>query len=146
MDRRSFAYTWCLAPTLWLAIACSGGAGEPRPQPVTPPPPDYAAVLATEFELALASDSNAALIAFIARHPDEALTNEARRRLDARRLPDNVAGTGPDAEIEAAFDAARLDGSSEALAHSPHALPATPWRARRRIRSGRPERPGSARR
>ena len=116
MDRRSFAYTWCLGPTLWLAIAGVGGAGEPRPQPVTPPPPDYAAVLATEFELALATDSNAALIAFIARHPDEALTNEARRRLDARRLPDNVAGTGPDAEIEAAFDAARLDGSSEALA------------------------------
>ena len=48
MDRRSFAYTWCLAPTLWLAIAGTGGAGEPRPQPVTPPPPDYAAVLATE--------------------------------------------------------------------------------------------------
>ena len=47
---------------------------------------------------------------FIARNPDEALTDQARRTLAARSRPDPRPWPGPDGDIVAAFDRARLAG------------------------------------
>ena len=93
--------------TAVLAASAAGAAGQPA---VTPPPPDYAAGLRATLERALAEGSNAALILFLARHPDEPLADEARAALKLRPRPDPVADPGPDGAIVAAFDRARLAG------------------------------------
>jgi hypothetical protein len=78
-------------------------------------PPDDAAVLAQEFRGAVDDGSNAALIRFIARHPETALADEAWRRLQQRPAPDDrPLANDPDATIYAAFDAARRTGTAEA--------------------------------
>ncbi|MGO1078431.1 hypothetical protein [Inquilinus sp. CA228] len=78
-------------------------------------PPDDAAVLAQEFRGAVDDGSNAALIRFIARHPETALADEARRRLQQRPAPDAYPlANDPDAAVYAAFDAARRTGTAEA--------------------------------
>jgi hypothetical protein len=67
---------------------------------------------------AVAADTNAALILYLARYPGEPWTQEARRLLALRRLPDPEgvaeATAGPDARIVRQFDAARLSGSQAA--------------------------------
>lgn len=78
-------------------------------------PPDDAAVLAQEFRGAVDDGSNAALIRFIARHPETALADEAWRRLQRRPAPDaHPPANDPDAAVYAAFDAARRTGTAEA--------------------------------
>lgn len=78
-------------------------------------PPDDEAVLAQEFRGAVDDGSNAALIRFIARHPETALADEARRRLQQRTAPDErPLANDPDAAVYAAFDAARRAGTAEA--------------------------------
>jgi hypothetical protein len=78
-------------------------------------PPDDAAVLAQEFRAAVDDGSNAALIRFIARHPETALADEAWRRLQQRPAPDaRPLANDPDAAVYAAFDAARRSGTAEA--------------------------------
>jgi hypothetical protein len=78
-------------------------------------PPDDAAVLAQEFRAAVDDGSNAALIRFIARHPETALADEAWRRLQQRPAPDaRPLANDPDAAVYAAFDAARGTGTAEA--------------------------------
>ena len=98
--------------TLAAAAVCAacGGAAAQAPEGVMPPPPDYAAGLRSTLDQALADGSNAALILFIARYPDEALTEEARAALKARGQPDPLPYPGPDGDILAAFDRARLAG------------------------------------
>ena len=90
--------------------------------------PDHAAVLQGAFDRALADGSNGALILFIARNPDEALTAEARAALAARTAPDRQPFPGPDGDIIAAFDRARLAGPSAlaafAAGNAPHPLAA----------------------
>ena len=97
-----------------------------------PPPPDYAAGLRSTLDAALAEGSNAALILFIARYPDEALTDEARTALAARRRLD-AGYPGPDGDIFAAFDRARLAGPAAlaafAATYSGHPLGAEARRA-----------------
>jgi hypothetical protein len=93
---------------------------------------DPGVALARELAQAVAKDSNAALVNFIARHPHEALTDEARARLAAR--PSQPSGsTGPDAAIYADFDAARLAGPKAldgfALRYSGHPLAAEALRS-----------------
>lgn len=84
-------------------------------QSVMAPPPDEAAVLAQEFRGAVDDGSNAALIRFIARHPDRALARQAWQRLAGRTVPDGQPLAGdPDAMVYAAFDAARLAGTAAA--------------------------------
>lgn len=84
-------------------------------QSVMAPPPDEAMVIAQEFRGAVDEGSNAALIRFIARHPDQALAEEARRRLALRTKPDERPLAGdPDAAVYAAFDAARRAGTAQA--------------------------------
>ena len=78
-------------------------------------PPDDQAVLAQEFRGAVDDGSNAALIRFIARHPETALADEAWRRLQQRPAPDeHPLANDPDAAVYAAFDAARRTGTAEA--------------------------------
>jgi hypothetical protein len=91
-----------------LALWACGALAE------VPPRLNPGVALARELAQALAEDSNAALVNFIARHPDEIMSDEARARLAAR--PSQPSGwSGPDAAIYGAFDAARLAGL-EALA------------------------------
>ena len=94
----------------------SSVASESGERPITPPPPDYAEVLDQELRRAVAEDSNAALIGFIARHPNEALTEDVRRQLKARPTPDAGPRGGPDADIFMAFDLARLSRDPQAMA------------------------------
>jgi hypothetical protein len=75
-----------------------------------PPRADEAAVLRQLLSQALGAGANAPLIAFIARYPDEALTETARQALHARLTPDPTPGPGPDGDIFMAFDIARLAG------------------------------------
>lgn len=70
------------------------------------------------FDQAVAQDSNAALILFLARNPASPQAPEARRLLAQRRSPDApgtaLAVAGSDADVVAAFDAARLSGDPAA--------------------------------
>ena len=81
----------------WLAALALAWAGLAAGQPVAvvPPPPDYAAGLASSLGQALAEGSNAALILFIARYPDEPLTATARAALQARPDTDPRPGARP---------------------------------------------------
>jgi hypothetical protein len=89
--------------------------GEMMAQAVMARPPDDAAVLDQEFRGAVGDGSNAALIRFIARHPQTALADEAWRRLEQQPAPDARAlANDPDAAVYAAFDAARCAGTAEA--------------------------------
>jgi len=84
-------------------------------QSIMAPPPDEAAVIAQEYRGAVDDGSSAALIRFIARHPDHALAEEARRRLALRTEPDGRSLAGdPDAAGYSAFDAARRAGTARA--------------------------------
>lgn len=119
---------------LAAAVALLPGSGD---MPPDMPPPDPGRALAAEFAAARAAGSSAALIGFIARHPDTPSAAEARVALAARRQPDPEAapgaaagpgrdpGTDPDAAIVAAFDRARLAGPT-ALAGFAAAYPNHP--------------------
>jgi hypothetical protein len=111
--------------------ACAAGAAAEQPAAVVPPPPDYAAGLRATLDQALAEGSNAALILFIARYPDEPLTGTARAALAARTAPDPLPHPGPDGAIIAGFDRARLAGPA-ALAGFAAAYPNHPLGAEAR--------------
>jgi hypothetical protein len=81
-----------------------------------PPPRDPRAALAEEYAARCAMGTNAALIGFIARHPRSDLAERARAALAERPRPDPAPGRGPDARVQAAFDAARIEGTPEAMA------------------------------
>ncbi len=103
-----------------------------------PPPPDYERVMEKEFEAALREGSNAALIRFIARHPDHPLADRARGLLSNRDgLDTGASPTDPDAGVYAAFDRARRQNTVAAFrnfiaSHPGHPLAAE---ARRHIAS-----------
>ncbi|WP_134724879.1 hypothetical protein [Paracoccus luteus] len=88
-----------------------------RSDPLPPPAPDGAPERA-EADAALAQGSNAALILFLARHPDDANARRIRAALADRRTPDDPAraraAAGAEAGIVAEFDAARLTGTPAA--------------------------------
>jgi hypothetical protein len=126
-----FALTVLFVALPWSAQGAAalwdGGAAQLREEDLLPEegiliaqagmarPPDDAAVLAQEFRGAVDDGSNAALIRFIARHPETALADEAWRRLQLRPAPDDrPLANDPDATIYAAFDAARRAGTAEA--------------------------------
>lgn len=97
-----------LLSTLLLALPGFGGAqGVSDP---LPPPPDNVAGMRASYEQAVAADTGAALILFIARNPDHPLADAARRDLAARPTADRVSPGGPDGDIILQFDAARLGG------------------------------------
>jgi hypothetical protein len=99
----------------FAALPGPAESGEAPAPSVMAPPPDEQAVMAQEFRGAVDDGSSAALIRFIARHPDHALAEEARRRLARRTAPDGPALAGdPDAAVYAAFDAARRAGTARA--------------------------------
>jgi hypothetical protein len=70
------------------------------------------------FEQAVAAGTSAGLIMFLARNPDSPRAPEIRRLLGLRGSPDSAAATaaaaGADADVVAAFDAARLAGTRAA--------------------------------
>ncbi|MGQ7793182.1 hypothetical protein ACUN0C_12295 [Faunimonas sp. B44] len=89
------------------------------------PPPDYEAVMADEFRHAREAGTNAALIRFIARHPQHRLADEARALLSRRPAADPPGGTGdPDADVYRAFDQARRDRAFDSFIarHPQHPL------------------------
>lgn len=115
-----------LAATLACALA-TAGAAEPSVS-VMPPQPDYVAGLEAALDKALADGSNGALIMFIARNPEEPQAERAREALAARSRPDASPWPGPDGNIVAAFDRARLGGPA-ALAAFAAATPNHPLAA-----------------
>ncbi|TSD85981.1 hypothetical protein FFK22_024475 [Mycobacterium sp. KBS0706] len=120
-----FALSVLLVALPWSAqggaVLRDGGAPQFREQGILSAqagmarPPDDEAVLAQEFRGAVDDGSNAALIRFIARHPETALADEAWRRLQQRPAPDeHPLANDPDAAVYAAFDTARRTGTAEA--------------------------------
>lgn len=111
------------APLAGPAAAPAAGAGG-----TVPPARDPAAGMRAALERALAEGTNGALVLFIARYPDEPLAEEARTALEARGQPDAAPFPGPDGEIVAAFDRARLAGPAAlaafARAYAGHPLAA----------------------
>lgn len=92
-----------------------GGLGI-RSEPLPPPAP-RGAPEAHEAAAALADGSSTALIQFLARHPDDPAAPRVRAALAARTAPDQpgrIAAAGGEAEIVAAFDAARRAGTAAA--------------------------------
>ncbi len=89
-----------------------------RSEELPPPLPD-SVLDRNAWDQAVAGNSNAALIFFLARNPDSPYASAARQMLASRRAPDPPgtarAVAGPDAGIIEAFDAARLSGDSGAL-------------------------------
>lgn len=88
-----------------------------RSEPLPPPAPAGAAERA-EADAALAQGSNAALILFLARNPDDRNAPRIRQALAARRSPD-APGTaralaGGEGDILAEFDEVRLNGTAAA--------------------------------
>lgn len=106
-----------------LALGLAGGLAacgtlaqaQPRRSEGLPPPLDPAVALDRSFARAVAEDSNAALLLFIARNPDTTEAEAARRLLARRPGLDPLPYRGPDGPILEAFDRARLAGP-EALA------------------------------
>lgn len=91
-----------------------GQADSMRSEPLPPPAPSGVPE-AQEAEAALAAGSNSALIRFLARHPADPQAGRIRQALAARTRPDSanqIAAVGADAEVIAAFDAARLSDSA----------------------------------
>jgi hypothetical protein len=83
---------------------------------VPPQAMDDAGMQRLALNEARAANTNAALIVFLMRNPTGPRADEARRLLDARRIPDPPGtASGPDAGVIAAFDAARLQGSAAGL-------------------------------
>ena len=90
------------------------------------------------FAQAVSAGTNAALILFLAREPQNPWIEEARRFLALRRAPDPptaAAIAGPDAEVVEAFDEARLANEPAAWdaflsRHGTHPLAAEAQRLR----------------
>jgi hypothetical protein len=104
------------------------------------PPRDPAIALAEEFGAAAEAPGNAALIGFLARHPDGPKAERARLLLRARPAAGRTAAPGPDGDIWLAFDAARALGTPTAMAAFAARYPTHPlaieaalpfWTARR---------------
>ncbi len=111
MQRRRILKTLSLGLT-FASLAGASLAGAALGESL--PPPDEAAGLARVLARAEARGDNAALIAFIARNPDEPLAERARAALRARPLPDPTPADGPDGAIFLAFDRARLSADPAA--------------------------------
>ena len=107
LRRAGLALACALAP---LAAAAASTVPPGRSEPL-PPPADATAGLRQLLSEALGAGTDAPLIAFIARDPDEPLTETARLALRARPTADRVPAPGPDGEIFLAFDVARLAGA-----------------------------------
>lgn len=115
-----------------LAAAAATGAGAlgaAAAMAESRPARDPAVAVAEQFADAEAAGSNAALILFILRYPDEPQAATARAALAARRSPDPRPDPGPDGAMIAAFDAARLSGDPAALKAFAAAYPNTPLAA-----------------
>ena len=97
-----------MKPRLLLTLALAGLAGGASGAPA-PPQADPAGAVQRQLDVALAAGTSAALVLFIARYPDET-ADPARAALAVRRVPDPRPDSGPDGDIAAAFDQARLAG------------------------------------
>ena len=138
--------------SLILAAALAGLAGAAdATQPVfepgrragtgaVAPQADPAIALRRELAAALAAGTSAALILFLARHPDTAEAGTARAALE-RREPDPAPPGGPDGDIVAAFDRARPGGPAAldafAARYPNHPLAAEAGRWSRWLRDGK---------
>ena len=109
------------------------------------PPPDEGAVRRDLLGRALADGSGGALILFLARYPDGPDAGTVRAALAARRQADPAPVGGPDGDIVAAFDGARLDGPATldafAARYPNHPLAAEARRWSRWLRAGKDAQP-----
>lgn len=106
-------WSWsAVLPTVLLAGIAGLAAAEAPRMTVAARPPDGAAVLRGILGEALADGSNGALILFVARYPGEPAADAARAALAGRHAPDPGPASGPDGDIVAAFDRARLAGAA----------------------------------
>ena len=103
------------------AQAPSGGSPDRAPLVIwsypLPPPAPQGAPEAEEAAAALADGSSTALIEFLARHPGDPNAVRVRAALSAHGkadAPARIAAAGGDAQIVAAFDAARRAGTDQA--------------------------------
>ncbi len=80
--------------------------------------PPGSRVRSPALDQALSANSNAALIMFLLKRPGDPFLKDARTHLKARLIPDNPAAlhaaAGAQADVVAAFDAARLTGTDAA--------------------------------
>lgn len=118
-----------------------GPANMPARSDPLPPPAPPGAPEAEAAATALAAGNSASLILFLARHPADPAAPRVRAALAARRSPVTPAAAravaGAEAEVVAAFDAARLSGTDDAWADftaryptHPLAAEAARWRGR----------------
>ena len=109
------------------------------------PPPDEGAVRRDLLGRALADGSSGALILFLARYPDGPDAGTVRAALAARRQADPAPVGGPDGDIVAGFDRARLDGPATldafAARYPNHPLAAEARRWSRWLRAGKDAQP-----
>jgi hypothetical protein len=87
-------------------------------QPLQPLEPPISRERSLVLDTAFSANSNAAIIVFLLKHPGDRFSEMARISLRARRTPDSAqalhAAAGDDADLVAAFDAARLANSDAA--------------------------------
>ena len=149
---RSLILAAVLALVAWAADAAqavfapvqkpSPGFG---PAPVrSPRRPIRRSPCAANSRSALAAGTSAALILFLARHPDGTEAGTARAALE-RREPDPAPPGGPDGDIVAAFDRARPGGPAAldafAARYPNHPLAAEAGRWSRWLRDGKGAQP-----
>lgn len=117
-----------------LAPAAPAQTG--RMIPADPPAPPGQRARSPAFDQAQAARNSSALILFLIHHREDPALASVRDVLAHRRLPDSratvLATAGPEAEVVAAFDAARLAGTAAArqdfLARYPdHVLASEIW-------------------
>ena len=100
----------CLA-VMVVAVTATAQAGNHAatvpPDSVMAPEPDYDAVLAAEFQAAIAKGTREALIRLVARHPGKIAQRALELLREGSGLPLAKPGSAdPDAEVYAAFDVA----------------------------------------
>jgi hypothetical protein len=87
-------------------------------QPLAPEGPVVSRERSPVLDTALFANSNAAIIVFLLKNPGDRFSEMARINLRARSIPDSAealqAAAGGDADLVAAFDAARLTNSDAA--------------------------------
>ncbi|ESR26951.1 hypothetical protein [Lutibaculum baratangense] len=139
--RTSIALAVTVAAIAATATLAAGRADVPRderPEPTVPPEQDYGEILSEEYRFAVQQGSREALLMFIARHPDEPLSDRARALVP--QVPSRAGAGGADADVLAAFGKALDAGTPEALdafvdAHPQHPLAAEARRMRETTRA-----------
>ena len=144
---RVAAWVCTCAGAFWGTFWAGQPALRAQEAVIARPPSDEGAVRRDLLGRTLADGSSGALILFLARYPDGPDAGTVRAALAARRQPDPAPVGGPDGDIVAAFDRARLDGPATldafAARYPNHPLAAEARRWSRWLRAGKDAPPES---